>query len=64
ILNFYWLKFGPHELLFDFIQYGRDETGRIVKGRFNVEEPEDWETLTGIRNRIINVMRFGDHLYM
>jgi hypothetical protein len=64
ILNFDWLKLGPHELLFDRVQYGRDETGRIVKGRFNVEEPEDWETLTGIRNRIINVMRFGDHLYM
>ncbi|MFH1935534.1 MAG: hypothetical protein ABIN18_28670 [Pseudomonadota bacterium] len=62
ILNFYWLKLASHELLFDRVQYGRDETGRIVKGRFNVEEPEGWETLTGIRNRIVNTMRFGDHL--
>ena len=62
ILNFYWLKLGPHELLFDGLPHRRDETGRIFKGRFIVEEPEDCETLTGIRNRIINVMRFGDHL--
>ena len=61
ILNFYWLKLGPHEMLFDRVQYGRNETGRIVKGNFNVEEPEDWETLTGIRNRIINVKLKGGY---
>ena len=46
ILNYYWLKLGPHELLFDRIQYGEDERGKIVKGRINVEEPEDWKTPT------------------
>ena len=61
ILNFYWLKLASHELLFDRVQYGRDETGRIVKGRINVEEPEDWKTLTGIRNRIINVKLKGGY---
>jgi hypothetical protein len=62
ILNFYWLKLGLHELLFDRVQYGRDETGRIIKGRINIMEPEDWNNLSGIRNRIINVIRFGDNL--
>lgn len=34
ILNWYMLKLGPHhELLFDRIQYGRDKTGRLTKGR-------------------------------
>ena len=61
-MNFYWLKLGPHELLFDRVQYGQDETGKIVKGKINVCEPEDWKTLTGIRNRIINVIRFGENL--
>jgi hypothetical protein len=62
LLNYYWLKLGPHELLFDRVQYGEDETGKIVKGKINVAEPEDWKTLTGIRNRIINVIRFGENL--
>ncbi len=62
ILNFYWLRLGPHELLFDRVQYGEDETGRIVKGRINSERPANWKTLTGIRNRIINVIRFGENL--
>jgi len=62
LLNFYWLKLGPHELLFDRVQYGQDETGKIVKGKINVAESEDWKTLTGIRNRIINVIRFGENL--
>jgi len=62
ILNFYWLKFGIHEVLYDCVQLGRSETGRIVKGRINIMEPEDWNTLTGIRNRIINTIRFGDNL--
>ena len=35
ILNFYWFKLGPHELLFDGFPHRRDETGIIVKGRFN-----------------------------
>ncbi len=62
ILNYYWLKLGLHELLFDFCQMGTTETGKIVKGRINIMEPEDWNNLEGIRNRIINVIRFGDNL--
>jgi hypothetical protein len=62
LLNYYWLKLGAHELMFDRVQYGQDEKGKIVKGKINVEEPEDWKTLTGIRNRIINVIRFGERL--
>jgi len=61
-LNYYWLKLGLHELLFDRVQYGRDESGKVVKGRINIMEPDNWNTLTGIRNRIINVIRFGDNL--
>jgi len=62
VLNFYWLKLGPHELLFDRVQYGRNESGKIVKGRINIMEPEDWNNLMGIRNRIINVIRYSDNL--
>ena len=31
VLNYYWLKLGAHELLFDRIQYVRDHTGKITK---------------------------------
>lgn len=62
LLNFYWLKLGAHELMYDRVQYGQDESGKIIKGRINVELPEDHKTLTGIRNRIINVIRFGENL--
>jgi hypothetical protein len=63
ILDFYWLKLGAHELLFDRIQYGRDHTGKVRKGKWAIEdESEGWKTLTGIRNRIVNVVRYGEDL--
>ena len=63
ILNWYMLKLGPHhELLFDRIQYGRNQTGRLTKGRWGLDESEKWTTLTGIRNRLINVVRYGEDL--
>ncbi len=62
ILNYQWLKLGPHELLFDRIQYKRDDTGKLRKGRWGLDESEGPHTLTGIRNRIINCVRFGEHL--
>lgn len=62
VLNFYWLKLGAHELLFDRVQYKRDEWAMIRKGRWGLNESEKWQTLTGIRNRIINVVRFGETL--
>ena len=40
LLNFYWLKLGTHELMFDRIQYGRDKTEKIIKEKMNIEEPE------------------------
>jgi hypothetical protein len=52
ILDYYWLKLGPHELLFDRIQYRRDDMGKVRKGKWAIEdESESWKTLTGIRNR-------------
>jgi hypothetical protein len=63
ILDYYWLKLGPHELLFDRIQYGRDHTGKVRKGKWAMQdESEGWKTLTGIRNRIVNVIRYGEDL--
>jgi len=62
ILDFYWLKLGPHELLFDRVQYHWDEFGKIKKGRWGLDESEKWRTLTGIRNRIVNVVRYGEIL--
>ncbi len=62
LLNFYWLKLGAHELLFDRIQWRKNQAGKKVKGRWYVEKPENWKTLTGIRNRIINVIRYGEEL--
>lgn len=66
LLNFYWLKLGVHELLFDHIQFARggdsiDSPGWI-KGRWGLDESEKWTTLTGIRNRVVNVIRFGELL--
>ena len=62
LLNFYWLKLGPHELLFDRVQLKRDVRGKIRKGHWGLDESEKWRTLTGIRNRIINTVRFGETL--
>jgi hypothetical protein len=62
VLDFYWLKLCAHELLFDRIQYQRGESGKIIKGRWGLDESEKWQTLTGIRNRIVNTVRFGEIL--
>jgi hypothetical protein len=62
VLTYYWIKLGSHELLFDRTQYGRDPTGKLVKGRWGLDESEGWTTLTGIRNRIVNVARYGEDL--
>jgi len=62
VLNFYWLKLGAHELLFDRTQLEYDEYGYIRKGRWALDESEKWRTLSGIRNRIVNVTRYGEFL--
>jgi hypothetical protein len=62
VLNFYNIKLLAHELLFDRTQYKWDESGKISKGRWGLDESEKWQTLTGIRNRIINVVRYGETL--
>lgn len=65
LLNFYWLKLGVHELLFDHIQFDRrgdSDSKGWKKGRWGLDESEKWTTLTGIRNRIINTIRYGEHL--
>lgn len=63
MLNFYWLKLGPHELLFDHIQFSQgDDPDKLEKGRWGLDESEKWATLTGIRNRVVNVIRYGQHL--
>jgi hypothetical protein len=63
LLNFYWLKLGPHELLFDHIQFSHgDDPDKLEKGRWGLDESEGSKTLTGIRNRIVNVVRYGEFL--
>jgi hypothetical protein len=63
LLNFYWLKLGPHELLFDHIQFSQgDDPDKLEKGRWGFDESEKWTTLTGIRNRVVNVIRYGEFL--
>jgi hypothetical protein len=63
LLNFYWLKLGPHELLFDHIQFSQgDDPDKLEKGRWELDESEKWTTLTGIRNRVVNVIRYGEFL--
>ena len=62
VLNYFWLKLGPHELLFDRIQYGWGDDDRRQKGRFGFDESDGCHNLTGIRNRIINVIRYGERL--
>lgn len=59
VLNFYWPKLGAHELLFDRTQLEYDEQGKIRKGRWGLDESEKWRTLNGIRNRIVNITRYG-----
>lgn len=62
VLNFYWLKLGAHELLFDRTQLEYDEYGKVKKGRWGLDESEKWRTLNGLRNRIVNVTRYGEFL--
>jgi hypothetical protein len=62
VLNFYWLKLGAHELLFDRTQLEYDDYGYLRKGRWGLDETEKWRTLNGIRNRIVNVTRYGEFL--
>ena len=62
LLNFYWLKLGAHELLFDRTQREYNEHGKVRKGRWGLDESEKWRILTGIRNRIVNVVRYGEIL--
>jgi hypothetical protein len=62
VLNFYWLKLGAHEMLFDRTQVEYDEQGKVRKGRWGLDESEKWLTLNGIRNRIVNVTRYGEFL--
>jgi hypothetical protein len=66
ITTFYWLKLGVHELLFDHIQFDRggdsSDSKGWIKGCWGLDESERWTTLTGIRNRVLNVIRYGEHL--
>jgi hypothetical protein len=62
VQNFYWLKLGAHELLFDRTQFEYDDYGYIRKGRWGLDESEKWRTLSGIRNRIVNVTRYREFL--
>jgi hypothetical protein len=50
------LKLGSHELLYGRIQYRKNQTGRLTKGRWGLE-PEEFNSLIGIRNRIVKVDR-------
>ena len=43
VLNFYWLKLGAHELLFDRTQLEYDEHGKVRKGRWGLDESEKWQ---------------------
>ena len=53
-------------LLFDHIQFDRGDDNSNSqgwkKGRWGLDESEKWTTLTGIRNRVVNVIRYGEHL--
>ncbi|WP_319405771.1 hypothetical protein [uncultured Desulfosarcina sp.] len=62
VLNFFWLKLGAHELLFDRMQLEYGERGKVRKGRWGLDESEGSHTLTGLRNRIVNTVRFGETL--
>ena len=62
VLNFFWLKLSTHEIMFDRVQLNRDQSGKIKKGRWGLDETEKWRTLSGIRNRIVNVTRYGEFL--
>ena len=62
VLNFFWLKIGTHEISYDRTHLQYDEKGKVIKGRWGLDESEKWRTLNGIRNRIVNVTRYGEFL--
>ena len=61
-LNFYWLKLGAHQLLFDRIHIKFDESVKIRKGLLGLDVSENWQTLAGIRKKIENVVAYKDDL--
>lgn len=62
VLNFFWIKIGSHEISYDRTHLEYDEQGNVRKGRWGLDESEKWRTLNGIRNRIVNVTRYGEFL--
>lgn len=40
VLNFFWLKLGVHELIFDQTQLEYDDYGKVRKGRWGLDESE------------------------
>ena len=52
VLDYCWLKLGGNELLFDRVQLKRNESGKIEKGRWVLDESEGWQTLGHPRGSI------------
>ena len=59
VLNFYWLKLGPHELLFDRVHFQEDRFGRLIRGEWEIDGTDNADTISNLRCRINNHIRYG-----
>lgn len=62
VQDFFTVKLLAHELLFDQIHLRVNTNGESIRGKWLLDESDRWTTLDGIRNRIINSVRFGELL--
>jgi hypothetical protein len=59
VLNYYWLKLGIHEMLFDRVYCQEDCSGRLMRGQWEIDDEDETDTISGLRCKIINHIRYG-----
>lgn len=59
VLNYYWMKVGIHELHFDRVHLQEDRDGRLIRGEWEIDDADNSVTISGLRYRIINHIRYG-----
>jgi len=48
VLNYYWLKLGIHEMLFDRVYCHEDCNGRLIRGQWEIDGSDTGETVSGL----------------
>lgn len=62
VTTFYFLKLWAHEVITDQCYIKTAKNGEQVRSKFKLDESEKWDTLNGIRNHVINSVRYFEDL--